>query len=116
MLEEPDLSLHSRVAVQLRLAEKQILETASASGRAKRLHLEQQLADGAPLPRCEESADAKVEEEHRHLLNGEEDVYGVEMEVRKDALSTLDSIGGSTHRGQRGGASRTEDDPKEKRE
>uniref|UniRef100_A0A8C2XLC2 protein-histidine N-methyltransferase n=1 Tax=Cyclopterus lumpus TaxID=8103 RepID=A0A8C2XLC2_CYCLU len=155
MLEKPDLSLHSRVAIQLRLAEKQILETASASGRAKRLHFEKKLEDGAPLPRYEESdiallentdVDAKLPiilrkleeveegqelqvEEHSHLLNGEKDVYGMEMEangepvqeeteekVRKDAFSTLDSIGSSTQSGQRGGASRTEDDPKENRE
>uniref|UniRef100_A0A8C2XHH7 protein-histidine N-methyltransferase n=1 Tax=Cyclopterus lumpus TaxID=8103 RepID=A0A8C2XHH7_CYCLU len=61
MLEKPDLSLHSRVAIQLRLAEKQILETASASGRAKRLHFEKKLEDGAPLPRYEESDIALLE-------------------------------------------------------
>ncbi|XP_031722617.1 actin-histidine N-methyltransferase isoform X2 [Anarrhichthys ocellatus] len=155
MLEKPDLSLHARVAIQLRLAEKQILEKASDSGRAKRLHFEKKLEEGAPLPRYEESdiallentdADAKLpiilrqleeveegREEHSHLLNGEKDVYGMEMEangepvqeesqekVRKEVYSTLDSIRSSTQRGQREEAnlsdSRTEDDPKENSE
>ncbi|XP_044021795.1 actin-histidine N-methyltransferase isoform X3 [Siniperca chuatsi] len=106
MLEKPDLSLHSRVAIQLRLAEKQILEKASASGRSKRLHFQKKLEEGAPLPRYEESdiallentdADAKLPiilrkleeveegqeiqmEEHSHLLNGEKAVYGLNME------------------------------------
>ena len=154
MLEKPDLSLHSRVAIQLRLAEKQILEKASASGRAKRLHFEKKLEEGAPLPRYEESdiallenTDAKLPiilrkleeveegqeiqvEEHRHLLNGEKAVYGMDMEangeqvqeeteenVSKDDRSVLDSIGSSTQEGQREvadlSASRTEDNPKE---
>ncbi|XP_056151946.1 actin-histidine N-methyltransferase [Lampris incognitus] len=60
-LEKPDLSLHSRMAIQLRLAEKQILERASASGRAKRLHFQKQLDEGAPLPRYEESDIALLE-------------------------------------------------------
>ena len=98
ILEKPDLSVHSRVAIQLRLAEKQILERASASGKAKRLHFQKKLEEGAPLPHYEESdiallenteADAKlpiilrkleeVEEsheievdEHSHILNGED--------------------------------------------
>uniref|UniRef100_A0A667YCM7 protein-histidine N-methyltransferase n=1 Tax=Myripristis murdjan TaxID=586833 RepID=A0A667YCM7_9TELE len=105
MLEKPDLSLHSRVAIQLRLAEKQILEKASASGRAKRLHFQKKLEEGAPLPRYEESdiallenadSDAKlpiilrkleeVEEgqeiqvdEHSGLLNGGKAVYGTDI-------------------------------------
>ncbi|KAM3871039.1 actin-histidine N-methyltransferase [Diretmus argenteus] len=109
MLEKPDLSLHSHVAVQLRLAEKQILEKALASGRAKRLHFEKQLADDAPLPRYEESdiallenADAKLPiilrkleeveegqeiqvEEHSHLLNGGKAVYGMDIDPPVDA-------------------------------
>ncbi|KAG7266315.1 hypothetical protein CRUP_015159 [Coryphaenoides rupestris] len=52
---------HSRVAVQLRLAEKQILEKASASGRANRLHFQRQLEEGAALPRYEESDIALLE-------------------------------------------------------
>ncbi|KAI4790208.1 hypothetical protein KUCAC02_034773 [Chaenocephalus aceratus] len=61
MLEKADLSLNCRVAVQLSLAEKQILEKASASGRAKRLHFEKKLEEGAPLPRYEESDIALLE-------------------------------------------------------
>lgn len=91
VLQKPDLSAHSRMAVKLRLAEKEILERAENSGRAKRLHFRKQLDDGAPLPVYEESdiallenADAKLpivlhqleEEEEEEmmkmpLLNGE---------------------------------------------
>ncbi|XP_028422149.1 LOW QUALITY PROTEIN: actin-histidine N-methyltransferase [Perca flavescens] len=107
VLEKPDLSLHSRMAIQLHLAEKQILEKASASGRAKRLHFEKKLEEGAPLPLYEENdiallentdADAKLPlilrkleeveegqeiqaEEHSHLLNGEKAVYVMDMEA-----------------------------------
>ncbi|CAN9502019.1 unnamed protein product [Ophioblennius macclurei] len=106
MLEKPDLSLHSRLAIQLRLAEKQILEKASANGRAKRLHFQAKLEEGAALPCYEESdiallenadADAKLPiilrkleeaeededddperrlEEHGRLLNGDKAAYG----------------------------------------
>ncbi|TMS20955.1 Histone-lysine N-methyltransferase setd3 [Larimichthys crocea] len=103
ILEKPDLSSHSRVVIQLRLAEKQILEKASTSGRAKRLYFEKKLEEGAPLPHYEESdiallentdADAKLPiilrkleegeeeiqmEEHCHLLNGEKSVYAMDM-------------------------------------
>ncbi|KAM8917482.1 actin-histidine N-methyltransferase isoform 1-T2 [Spinachia spinachia] len=135
MLNKPDLSLHCRLAIQLRLAEKQILEKASASGRAKRLHFKKKLEDGTPLPRYEKSDiallensdDAKIPivlheldemeegqqmqgEEHRDLVNGEKDVYALEAEAsgetRRDVYSTLDSTGSSS-------ASRTEEDPKE---
>lgn len=61
MLEKAELSPHSRMAVQLRLAEKMILEKALASGRAKRLHFQQQLEEGAPLPSCPESSIALLE-------------------------------------------------------
>lgn len=54
-MEKPDLSFHSRVAVKLRLAEKEILERAASSGRAKREHFQAQLEEGAPLPKYEES-------------------------------------------------------------
>uniref|UniRef100_UPI0037E8F856 actin-histidine N-methyltransferase n=1 Tax=Semicossyphus pulcher TaxID=241346 RepID=UPI0037E8F856 len=110
LLEKPDLSLHSRVAIQLRLAEKQILEKASGSGRAKRLHFEKKLEEDAPLPRYEESdiallentdADSKLpiilrkleeveegqeipEEEHGLLLNGQE-AYGMKVEANGEA-------------------------------
>uniref|UniRef100_A0A672YD99 protein-histidine N-methyltransferase n=1 Tax=Sphaeramia orbicularis TaxID=375764 RepID=A0A672YD99_9TELE len=112
MLEKPDLSLHSRVAIQLRLAEKQILEKASASGRSKRMHFEKKLEEEAPLPRYEESdiallentdADAKLPiilrkleeveegqeiqvEEDGHLLNGEKAMYGMNMEANGDPV------------------------------
>lgn len=61
ILEKSDLSLHSRMAVQLRLAEKVILEKALASGRAKRLHFEKQLEDGAALPDYHQSSIALLE-------------------------------------------------------
>ncbi|CAF98166.1 unnamed protein product, partial [Tetraodon nigroviridis] len=60
-LDKTDLSPHSRMAVQLRLAEKAILEKALASGRAKRLHFEKQLQEGAPLPDYHESGIALLE-------------------------------------------------------
>ena len=62
-LEQTDLTAHSRASVQLRLAEKQILEKASASGRGKRLHFQRQLEEGAALPRYEESDIALLENE-----------------------------------------------------
>lgn len=112
MLEKPDLSLHSRLAIQLRLAEKQILEKASASGRDKRIYFEKKLEEGASLPHYEESdiallentdADAKlpiilrkleeVEEgqeiqvdEHSHLLNGEKAVYQMGMAANGEKM------------------------------
>lgn len=49
------------MAVQLRLAEKRILEKALASGRAKRLHFQKQLEEGAPLPNYQESSIALLE-------------------------------------------------------
>nr|XP_020510872.1 actin-histidine N-methyltransferase [Labrus bergylta] len=109
LLEKPDLSLHSRLAIQLRLAEKQILERALASGRAKRLHFEKKLEEDAPLPRYEESdiallensqsklpiilrqleeveegqevPEEEEEEEHSLLLNGQKEAYGVKEEA-----------------------------------
>lgn len=120
MLEKPDLSAHSRVAVQLRLAEKQILEKVSASGRAKRLHFQKKLEEGAPLPRYEESdiallentdPDAKLPiilrkleeveegqeiqvEEHSHLLNGEKVAYGLEA---NGAETTTEEVSKDVH-------------------
>nr|XP_006632323.2 PREDICTED: histone-lysine N-methyltransferase setd3 [Lepisosteus oculatus]XP_015206038.1 PREDICTED: histone-lysine N-methyltransferase setd3 [Lepisosteus oculatus] len=55
LLEKPDLSFHSKVAIKLRLAEKEILEKAMASGKSKREHFQKQLEEGAPLPKYEES-------------------------------------------------------------
>lgn len=49
------------MAVQLCLAEKVILEKALASGRAKHLHFEKQLKEGAPLPDYHESSIALLE-------------------------------------------------------
>ncbi|KAL3048740.1 hypothetical protein OYC64_008253 [Pagothenia borchgrevinki] len=118
MLEKADLSLNSRVAVQLSLAEKQILEKASASGRAKRLHFEKKLEEGAPLPRYEESdiallensdADSKLPiilrkleeveegqeiqvEEHSHFLNGDKAAAGLDQEANGGL--TLEGISG----------------------
>ena len=107
MLEKPDLCLHSRLAIQLRLAEKQILEKASASGRAKRLHFQGKLEEGALLPRFEESdiallenndTDAKlpiilrkleeVEEGQveEHLLNGGKAVYGMGLDANGETV------------------------------
>lgn len=49
------------MAIQLRLAEKRILEKALASGRAKHLHFQKQLEEGAPLPNYQESSIALLE-------------------------------------------------------
>lgn len=110
ILEKPDLSLHTRLAVQLRLAEKQILENASASGRAKRLQFQEKLNEGAPLPQFEESdiallenndPDAKLPvilhkleeveegqgmEEEEPLLNGGKGDYGMGTEPNGEAV------------------------------
>lgn len=93
------------MVIQLRLAEKQILEKVLASGRTKRLQLQKKLEDGAPLPCYKESniallenRDAKLPiilhkleemeegqeihvEEHSHLLNWEKAMYGIDMEA-----------------------------------
>uniref|UniRef100_A0A672QBY4 protein-histidine N-methyltransferase n=1 Tax=Sinocyclocheilus grahami TaxID=75366 RepID=A0A672QBY4_SINGR len=81
MLEKPDLSLHSRIAIKLRLAEKEILERAVSCCRAKRLHFQKQLDEGAPLPLYEESdiallenADAKLPIILRKLEEDDESV------------------------------------------
>lgn len=50
------------MAVQLRLAEKVILEKALASGRAKREHFQKRLEEGAPLPNYQESSVALLED------------------------------------------------------
>uniref|UniRef100_A0A3B3HPY6 protein-histidine N-methyltransferase n=2 Tax=Oryzias latipes TaxID=8090 RepID=A0A3B3HPY6_ORYLA len=88
ILEKPDLSLHTRLAVQLRLAEKQILENASASGRAKRLQFQEKLNEGAPLPQFEESDIALLENNDPdaklpvilHKLEEVEEGQGIEEE------------------------------------
>uniref|UniRef100_A0A147B4W7 protein-histidine N-methyltransferase n=1 Tax=Fundulus heteroclitus TaxID=8078 RepID=A0A147B4W7_FUNHE len=135
VLEKPDLSLHSRLAVLLRLAEKQILEKVSASGRDKRLYFQTKLEEGAPLPHFEESdiallensdTDAKLpiilhkleEVEERDglqveepLLNGEKVGLGAEesREVGRDVASDRT---GQTEASEQS-ANRTEDDPEE---
>uniref|UniRef100_A0A672QBT6 protein-histidine N-methyltransferase n=1 Tax=Sinocyclocheilus grahami TaxID=75366 RepID=A0A672QBT6_SINGR len=97
MLEKPDLSLHSRIAIKLRLAEKEILERAVSCCRAKRLHFQKQLDEGAPLPLYEESdiallenADAKLPIILRKLEEDDESVQE-EMnlaQIKPDAAST----------------------------
>uniref|UniRef100_A0A3B3YXF2 protein-histidine N-methyltransferase n=1 Tax=Poecilia mexicana TaxID=48701 RepID=A0A3B3YXF2_9TELE len=137
-LEKPDLSLHSRLAVQLRLAEKEILEKVSASGRDKRLHFQKKLEEGAPLPHFEESdiallenndTDAKLpiilrklEEVEKGdelqveepLLNGEKVSFGTEkiQQVSRDVTSEQM---GQTEAPELS-ANRTEDIPKENSE
>uniref|UniRef100_A0A8C9WSB3 protein-histidine N-methyltransferase n=1 Tax=Scleropages formosus TaxID=113540 RepID=A0A8C9WSB3_SCLFO len=64
LLEQPELSFRARVAIQLRLAEKQILEHAVRCGRARREHFQRQLEEGAPLPRCQESSISLLENSH----------------------------------------------------
>ncbi|MEQ2190474.1 hypothetical protein XENOCAPTIV_021678, partial [Xenoophorus captivus] len=137
-LEKPDLSLQSRLAIQLRLAEKQILEKVSASGRDKRLHFQKKLEEGAPLPHFEESdiallensdTDAqlpiilrKLEEVEEGagrqvgeaLLNGEKVGFGTQesQEVSRDVASDRTSPMEASELG----ANRTEDIPKENSE
>lgn len=109
ILERADLSPHSRVAIELRLVEKQILEKALASGQAKRTHFQKMLDEGAPLPHYEESdiallentdADTKlpiilsqIEEvqeiqvkEQCHILNGEKAVYNMDVQANEDPV------------------------------
>ncbi|XP_041710678.1 actin-histidine N-methyltransferase [Coregonus clupeaformis] len=97
-LEKPDLSFHSRVAIQLRLAEKQILERVVASGKARRLHFQQQQEEGAPLPRYEESdisllenADTKLPLILRKLQ--EEDEEGDDQAAVEQVLAQVQQLG-----------------------
>lgn len=93
------------MVIQLRLAEKQILEKVLSSGRTKRLQFQKKLEDDAPLPCYKESniallenKDAKLPiilhkleqmeegqeihvEEQSHLLNWEKVVCGMDMEA-----------------------------------
>uniref|UniRef100_A0A4W4HEE6 protein-histidine N-methyltransferase n=1 Tax=Electrophorus electricus TaxID=8005 RepID=A0A4W4HEE6_ELEEL len=80
LLQQSDLSPHARMAVLLRLAEKEILERAAASGRTKRLHCQEQLEGGAALPLYEETdaalldgAGAKLPIVLRKLEEGDEE-------------------------------------------
>ncbi|KAG2457577.1 actin-histidine N-methyltransferase [Polypterus senegalus] len=61
LLEKPDLSFHSKVAIKLRLAEKEILEKVVACGKAKREYFQKQLEEGVPLPKYEESNISLIE-------------------------------------------------------
>ncbi|XP_029543563.1 actin-histidine N-methyltransferase isoform X1 [Oncorhynchus nerka] len=102
-LEKPGLSFHSRVAIQLRLAEKQILEKVVASGKAKRLHFQQQQEEGAPLPRYEESdiallENAEADDKLPIILRKleEEDEEGDDQAAVEQVLAQVQQLG---HRG-----------------
>ncbi|XP_065605934.1 actin-histidine N-methyltransferase isoform X1 [Cyrtonyx montezumae] len=60
-LETHDLTSHATMAVKLRLGEKEILEKAVKSAAASREYYTKQMADGAPLPKYEESNIALLE-------------------------------------------------------
>ncbi|XP_064420919.1 actin-histidine N-methyltransferase [Latimeria chalumnae] len=61
LLANPELSFHARMAIKLRLAEKEILEKAIQSATAKIDHFRKQLQEDAPLPKYEESNIAFLE-------------------------------------------------------
>uniref|UniRef100_A0A8C1YHA9 protein-histidine N-methyltransferase n=1 Tax=Cyprinus carpio TaxID=7962 RepID=A0A8C1YHA9_CYPCA len=119
MLEKPDLSLHSRTAIKLRLAEKEILERAVSSGRAKRLHFQKQLDEGAPLPLYEESDIALLENADAKLpiilrkLEEEDECVQEEMnlaQIKPDA-ACLDSSITPVLNGQCKDLNGTQEDP-----
>ncbi|KAJ7398324.1 hypothetical protein BTVI_126185 [Pitangus sulphuratus] len=60
-LETHDLTPHAVMAIKLRLGEKEILEKAVKSAAASREYYTKQMADGAPLPKYEESNIALLE-------------------------------------------------------
>lgn len=60
-LETHDLTSHATMAIKLRLGEKEILEKAVKSAAASREYYTKQMADGAPLPKYEESNIALLE-------------------------------------------------------
>ncbi|KAJ7406627.1 Histone-lysine N-methyltransferase setd3 [Willisornis vidua] len=60
-LETHDLTPHAIMAIKLRLGEKEILEKAVKSAAASREYYTKQMADGAPLPKYEESNIALLE-------------------------------------------------------
>uniref|UniRef100_A0A8B9MZF4 protein-histidine N-methyltransferase n=1 Tax=Accipiter nisus TaxID=211598 RepID=A0A8B9MZF4_9AVES len=60
-LETNDLTSHAIMAIKLRLGEKEILEKAVKSAAASREYYTKQMADGAPLPKYEESNIALLE-------------------------------------------------------
>uniref|UniRef100_A0A672SNS4 protein-histidine N-methyltransferase n=1 Tax=Sinocyclocheilus grahami TaxID=75366 RepID=A0A672SNS4_SINGR len=119
MLEKPDLSLHSRIAIKLRLAEKEILERAVYCGRAKRLHFQKQLDEGAPLPLYEESDIALLENADAKLpiilrkLEEEDERVEEEMslaQIKPDAAA-LDSSKTPVLNGQCKDLNGTQEDP-----
>uniref|UniRef100_A0A8C2CVM4 protein-histidine N-methyltransferase n=1 Tax=Cyprinus carpio TaxID=7962 RepID=A0A8C2CVM4_CYPCA len=119
MLEKPDLSLHSRTAIKLRLAEKEILERSVSSGRAKRLHFQKQLDEGAPLPLYEESDIALLENADAKLpiilrkLEEEDECVQEEMnlaQIKPDA-ACLDSSITPVLNGQCKDLNGTQEDP-----
>ncbi|XP_059818335.1 actin-histidine N-methyltransferase [Hemitrygon akajei] len=61
LLEKPELSYHSKMAIQLRTAEKEILEKAVQSAAMKREHFTEVRNKSAPLPKYEESNIAMLE-------------------------------------------------------
>ncbi|XP_062483862.1 actin-histidine N-methyltransferase isoform X2 [Pezoporus occidentalis] len=60
-LETHDLTTHAIMAIKLRLGEKEILEKAVKSAAASREYYTRQMAEGAPLPKYEESNIALLE-------------------------------------------------------
>lgn len=60
-METHDLTSHAIMAIKLRLGEKEILEKAVKSAAASREYYTKQMADGAPLPKYEESNIALLE-------------------------------------------------------
>ncbi|NXW95449.1 SETD3 methyltransferase, partial [Alopecoenas beccarii] len=60
-LDTHDLTSHAIMAIKLRLGEKEILEKAVKSAAASREYYTKQMADGAPLPKYEESNIALLE-------------------------------------------------------
>ncbi|XP_078516265.1 actin-histidine N-methyltransferase [Lissotriton helveticus] len=61
LLEQGDLTCHARMAIKLRLVEKEILGKAVKSATENRLHYTKQMEDDAPLPVYEESNLALLE-------------------------------------------------------
>uniref|UniRef100_A0A0F7Z0B3 protein-histidine N-methyltransferase n=1 Tax=Micrurus fulvius TaxID=8637 RepID=A0A0F7Z0B3_MICFL len=61
ILETQDLTRNATMAIKLRLGEKEILEKAIKSASANREYYGKQMAEGAPLPRYEESNVALLE-------------------------------------------------------
>ncbi|XP_041131325.1 actin-histidine N-methyltransferase-like [Polyodon spathula] len=100
LLEKPDLSFHFKIAIKLRLAEKEILEKAVASGQAKREYFQKKLEEGAPLPKYEESnismLENSVSDSKLPIILGkleEADEAGEQELKMPDALSKVNAGG-----------------------